>query len=117
EFRVTFSGMVSGYAADVQSVTIVPLSDLPPETDIIQPTRDIPDPASEEYLVVSQTQNPTQELFNGSTSPRTTYNVQITGKTVVFDSSSPLYGQLYTRFNNRADLRSEERRVGKECRY
>ena len=44
-----------------------------------------------------------QELFDGAT--RTTYNVQITGKTVVFDNSSPLYGGLYTRFHNRADLK------------
>ena len=99
EFRVTFRSTVSGSTVDSQSVDIVPLPSLQPETDLIPDTAAIPDPASSDYLVVSQSQNPGQEWFNGS--QRTTRNVEISGKTVVFDSgASQQYGNLYVRFNN-----------------
>jgi hypothetical protein len=109
EFRVTFKSTVSGSTVDSQSVDIVPLPSLQPETDLIPDTAAIPDPASSDYLVVSQSLNTGQERFNGP--QRTTRNIEISGKTVVFDGSAPQqYGNLYARFNSvgqsNADIKS-----------
>lgn len=100
DFWLTFSSSSPDSSQDSQPVHFT----LPPETDLIQPSLAIPDPASTDYLLVTQSQNPSLETFNGIS--RMTWNVEISGKTVVFDGSTPNYGGLYTRFHNRPDMKN-----------
>jgi hypothetical protein len=102
QFRVTFSSVITASPPDSQTVSIAPLSDLPPETEIIASSHAMPDPASTDYLQVTQSQNSGQKLFN--TLQRTTWNIEISGKTVVFEENNLDHGGLYTRFNNRPDV-------------
>jgi hypothetical protein len=81
---------------------VTPVSSLQPETDLIPQTAPGPDPASTDYLLVTQSQNNPPRVFNGV--QRNLWDVDISGKTVIFDSSSALYGQLFLRFNNRPDV-------------
>jgi hypothetical protein len=103
EFLVVVSVTVPGSPVVSQTVAITPVQTLPPETDLIQRTPSIPDPASTDYLLVTQSQNSAPELFNGI--QQTTWTVEISGKSVIFDSGSPDFGNLYTRFNNRPDVK------------
>jgi hypothetical protein len=98
-FRLVFTSQVAGMPPISQTVSI----SLPSEKDFISSARALPDPASTDYLLVSQSQNG-QESFNGIV--RNTWNAEISGKTVIFDSSSSDHGNLYTRFNNRPDLKN-----------
>ena len=102
QFRVTFSSVITASPPDSQTISITPVSSLPPETDIITSSHAMPDPASTDYLEVTQSQNSGQKLFN--TVPRTTWNIEISGKTVVFEENDLNHGGLYTRFNNRPDM-------------
>ncbi len=104
QFRVRVSSTVTGSSPDSQPVDIVPIASLPTESDLIQRTTAVPDPSSTDYLLVTQSQNGNPEIFNGTL--RTTWNVVISGKSVIFDSGTPSYGGLYTRFHNRPDMKT-----------
>jgi len=64
----------------------------------------VPDAASTDYQLITQSENTAQEWFNGA--QRTTRSVEISGKMVVFQANSPNYGDLYTRFHNGLDVKS-----------
>jgi FG-GAP-like repeat/Divergent InlB B-repeat domain len=104
EFRVTFLSIVAGAILDTQDVVIRPIVSLPAESDIIEPRPHRPDPRSTDYLLVTQSQNAAPEAFNGI--QRTTWNVEVSGKDVIFESHTPLYGALHTRFHNRPDIKT-----------
>lgn len=104
EFRLNFISLVAGASPDSQLVSITPVNNLPPETDVLSSSHPLPDPASTDYLLVTQAQNSTQEMFN--TILRTTWNIDISGKTVIFDSSTLDHGGLFTRFNGRPDIKN-----------
>jgi hypothetical protein len=104
DFRITFTCIIAGAQATTQSVIFRPIPNLIPEGDLVPRNGSIPNDASPDYLVVTQDQNTGTELFNGT--QRVTWNIQITGKTVVIDGTTPLYGALHTRFHNRADVKN-----------
>jgi len=102
EFSLSFAASSAGNTPEAQSVLITPVTTLAPEYDLIEPSAAVPDPTSTDYLLISQSQNADQKLFNGI--QRATWNVEISGKSVIFDGSSPSYSGLYTRFHNRPDM-------------
>jgi hypothetical protein len=103
DFTVMLASAVSGIPVESQQLVISPIATVMPEFDLIRRTDAPPDPASPDYLVVTQAANPTQEMFNGVN--QVTWNAEITGKTVIFDNADAAHGNLYTRFQSRRDLK------------
>jgi hypothetical protein len=103
EFSLKFVAQIPGAPLDSQNVLITPVSSLPPETDLVSSTQPMPDPSSTDYQLVTLSQNSARELFNGT--QQSTWSAEISGKVVIFDSSTLDHGGLYTRFNNRPDLK------------
>lgn len=106
EFRLTFTASMDGQPSESQSVLITPIAMVPPEGDIIavvQQSAAVPDEASSDYVVVTQSQNAGPELFN--TVQQTTINVEISGKTVIFDQNDQVHN-LFTSFSGRPDMKN-----------
>lgn len=74
-----------------------------PEVDIIEYKRPLPDPASSDYITVSEVVRPDTLSFNNA--PRNVRSVVISGKTVVFEEGSSL-NALYESYNGATDIQS-----------
>ena len=105
QFTVTVTAKLPGKADDTQSFDIRVHYALPPQTQLISPpnTRPLPNPADTAYMLVTQTTNTRDVLFNG-VQQKQLRSVQISGKKVVFGGNPDL--QNMARFNGKSDIES-----------
>jgi hypothetical protein len=105
QFSITITSTPhDGKSPVSQTVVIRPTPELPSETEVLRTVTPMPDPTSTDYLLVTESPHSPGEFFNGTGRP--TFDVAVSGKSVIFDAASTLYGQLFLRFHNRPDVRS-----------
>ncbi len=101
EFTVTFSA-TSGANRLEQIVPIQPIPLLPPEGDLLGVERKgVPDPASRDYLVISDVKDTVATPFNHATRPLRV--VMISGKEVVLRKDHA--NRLFESYNGNPDIR------------
>jgi hypothetical protein len=102
QFSVIFTSTPPSGAPVSQTVLITPRPQLAAETELLRAEAPLPDPASLDYLLVTESPHSAGEFLNGAIRP--TFDVAISGKSLTFDAGSLLSGQLFVRFHNRPDV-------------
>lgn len=102
EFQVTFHA-TGGRSESSQAIPVQPLADLPAEQSILLSRKPAPDPASSDYLVVSDLEGVAAEDFNHTSIK--TYDITVTGKTVLIEEGYA-GNSLFEQYNGRRDIKS-----------